>query len=195
MGYADLAHTLRRSRRSISTHFDELRQNGICAVMPAVNQHHCTEIEIADEFWPYTKTNTGSQSSKAEEDLRQIKSFLTARLCVQCVFAAADQKFAAELLARDISLDQIERAIALGCCRRYVSLLNGTASDPIFSLSYFRDVIEEVREPELPAGYWSYILPELHHLEKKWQAKRLLVAGAEITAAGGPKRQRDEMML
>jgi hypothetical protein len=58
-------------------------------------------------------------------------------------------------------------AIALGCCRRYTSLLNGTASDPIFSLSYFRDVIEEVRNPELPAGYWSYIMPELVQLDQK----------------------------
>lgn len=187
MSYADLAHTLERSRRSISSHFDELRCRGICIIQPAVNQHHCTEIEIADEFWPYTKTNTGSQPSKGEVNLRQIKSFLTARLCVQCAFTAADQKFAAELLAQDVALDRIERAIALGCCRRYISLLNGTASEPIFSLLYFRDVIEEVRDPELPTGYWSYILPELQHLEKKWQGRQLLVAHAEVAPAGGSK--------
>lgn len=186
MSYGDLTHTLARSCRSISSHFDELRRQGICTIQPAVNQHHCTEIEIADEFWPYTKANIGSRPSKDEENLVQIKSFLTARLCVQCAFTVPDQKFAAELFARDVALDQIERAIALGCCRRYISLLNGTASDPIFSLLYFRDVIEEVRDPELPAGYWSYIMPELIHLEKKWRAKQVPVADAKVALAAGP---------
>lgn len=187
ISYADLAHTLERSRRSISSHFDELRHRGVCIIRPAVNQHHSTEIEIADEFWPYTKENTGNRSSKGEADLAQVKSFLSARSCIQCAFSTADRTFAAGLLNGDVTLDQIERAIALGCCRRYISLLNGTASDPIFSLLYFRDVIDEVRDPGLPAGYWSYIMPELEHLERKWQAKQSLVANAEDAPAGGPK--------
>lgn len=182
--YADLAHTLERSRRSISSHFDELRHQGICVIQPAVNQHHCTEIEISDEFWPYTKASDQKQPSKIEEYIVRIKTFLAARSCVQSVFGAADQKFAGDLLANEVTLDQIERAIALGCCRRYISLLNGTASDSIFSLLYFRDVIEEVRDPEVPAGYWSYIMPELEHLERKWHKKQLLVADAKIAPAG-----------
>jgi hypothetical protein len=190
MSYCDLAATLERSRRSISSHFDELRHRGICIIHPAVNQHDCTEIEIADEFWPYTKANTGNQPSNVGQNLGQIKTFLSARLCVQCTFTAADQKFATELLARDIALDQIERAIALGCCRRYISLLNGTASDPIFSLLYFRDVIEEVCDREIPIAYWSYIMPTLEHLEEKWQAKQLLLADAEVASAGGRKAKR-----
>jgi hypothetical protein len=187
ISYADLANALERSRRSISSHFDELRRHGICIIQPAVNQHHCTEVEIADEYWPYTKENTGTQPSKGEEYLVQIKSFLSARACIRCALTAADQKFAADLFARDVTLDQIERAIALGCCRRYISLLNGTASDPIFSLLYFRDMIEEVRDPELPAGYWAYIMPELAHLEKKWRAKQPQVADAKPARAAGPK--------
>jgi hypothetical protein len=187
VSYADLAHTLERSRRSISSHFEELRHHGICVIKPAVNQHHCTEIEIADEFWSYTKASTGIQPSAGEEYLARIKSFLSARACIRCAFTAADQKFAANLLASEVTPDQIERAIALGCCRRYISLLNGTASDPIFSFLYFRDVIEEVRDPELPAGYWSYIMPELVHLEKKWRAKHIQVADAEVASADGPK--------
>jgi hypothetical protein len=187
VSYADLAHTLERSRRSISSHFAELRHRGICVIQPAVNQHHSTEIEIADEFWAYTKANTDGQTSKGGEYFIRIKSFLAARSCVQCTFAVADQKFAGELLASEVTLDQIERAIALGCCRRYISLLNGTANDPIFSLLYFRDVIEEVGDPELPAGYWSYIMPELEHLERKWHAKQILVADADIASAGRPK--------
>jgi hypothetical protein len=50
-------------------------------------------------------------------------------------------------------------------------------------------LIEEVRDPGLPAGYWSYIMPELEHLEKKWCAKQSQVADAEIAPAGGPKSE------
>jgi hypothetical protein len=110
ISYADLANTLERSRRSISSHFNELRRQGICVIQPAVNQHHCTEVEIADEYWPYTKEITGIQPSKGEEYLARIKSFLSARACIRCAFTAADQKFAAELLARDVALDQILNA-------------------------------------------------------------------------------------
>jgi hypothetical protein len=48
-------------------------------------------------------------------------------------------------------------------------------------------VIEEVRDPDFPVGYWSYIMPELEHLEKEWQARKSRVAVAEIASAGGPK--------
>jgi hypothetical protein len=64
--------------------------------------------------------------------------------------------------------------------------LNGTVNDPIFSFLYFRDLMEEVRDPDLPTGYWAYIMPELIHLEKKWQTKQSLDAAAEIASAGGP---------
>jgi hypothetical protein len=97
-------------------------------------------------------------------------------------FAAADQKLAAVLLAREVPLQQIERAIALGCSRKYVSLLNGTDSGPIVTLSYFRDLIEEAGDQETPAGYWNYLKPELEHLEAKWISREKL-AGANIASA------------
>ena len=49
--YGDLASKLNRSRRSIATHFDELRASSVCHVVSAaVNQHSRTEVEICDEF-------------------------------------------------------------------------------------------------------------------------------------------------
>jgi hypothetical protein len=64
-------------------------------------------------------------------------------------------------LAHDVSLEQIQRAIALGCYRKYVSLLNGSDNEPINSLAYFRELIEEAEDTETPAGYWSYVMREL----------------------------------
>lgn len=81
----------------------------------------------------------------------------------------------------------------MGCCRKYVSLLNGTNSGPIFSFAYFRDVIEEVSEPEIPLGYWNYVMPELEHLERRWLAQMNPAAGPAAEAnpapAAGPTSQ------
>jgi hypothetical protein len=187
MSYCDLANRLGRSRRSIASHFDELRRQGICRIHPAANQHQHTEIEVCDEFWPYTKANSSNQSSESAQYVAHIKAFLVKRACARPTFTAAEERTIANLLARQVSLERIERAIALGCCRKYVSLLNGTDSGPIFSIAYFRDVIEEVQDPDVPSGYWNYIMPEMEHLEKKWIEKRDKAAGATSTSAAGSK--------
>ncbi|GGH10575.1 hypothetical protein GCM10011586_28990 [Silvibacterium dinghuense] len=60
--------------------------------------------------------------------------------------------------------------------------------------AYFRDVIDEVQNPEIPSGYWTYIVPELDHLEKKWieEEKKWIEekakgAGANAATASRPK--------
>lgn len=189
VSYSVLSRALGRSRRSVASHFDELRQLGICHVFPAVNQHHCTEIEICDSYWPYKKIDRSGQVSTSELYLASIKGFLSERACVRSCFAAADEKFAENLMAQDVPLEQIERAIALGCCRKYVSLINGTDSGTIFSFVYFRDVIEEVCDPEIPSGYWDYVMPELLHLEKKWAQMQSTVADAYSASAAGLKNE------
>jgi DNA-binding Lrp family transcriptional regulator len=187
MSYLDLANKLGRSRRSIAAHFDELRREGICRLDTAANQHHRTAIEVCDEFWPYTKVNSSIQPSESGQYLARIKAFLSKRTCVQSTFSAADERTVANLFAGQVRVDLVEQAIALGCCRKYVSLLNGTDSGPIFSFAYFRDVIEEVQDPEIPSGYWNYIMPELEHLEKKWIEERDKAADAKTASAVGLK--------
>lgn len=152
-------------------HIEELRGRGVCRIDPAVNQHRCTEIEICDEFWPYTKTDITGASAKNEQYWAQIRYWLSERACVRSSFTAAEQRFASQLESRQVSLQQIKRAFALGCSRKYVSLLNGTDTGPILSLFYFKDLIEEVRDQGTPAGYRDYLIPELRRLESLWIAK------------------------
>lgn len=121
MSYHDLANRLGRSRRSIASHFDELRRQGICRMHPALNQHQCTEIEVCDEFWPYTRPNSIVQTSDAHHDVARIKTFLSKRFCFHSTSSAADEQTIAKLIAQQVSLERIERAIALGYCRKYVS--------------------------------------------------------------------------
>ena len=195
ISYVDLAKRLGRSRRSIASHFDELRLKEVCRINPAVNQRRCTEIEVCEEFWPYTRLNSSTQPSESEQYLAHIKVCLSKRACVQATFTAADEISIANLLAHQVPLDTVERAIALGCCRKYVSLLNGSDNGLIFSMAYFCDVIEEVQDPDIPSGYWNYIMPELEHLEKKWVVERNKAGDAKLASAAGAKKQRDEMML
>jgi hypothetical protein len=159
MSYHDLARVLNRSRRSVSAYFEELRKSGVCQLNVALNQHQQTEVTICDEFWPYTRTNGTVPPSDSEQYLSQIQSLLSRRACVRCTWTVADKKFAQQLAAKAVSLQQIEHGIALGCSRKYVSLLNGSDSGEIKRLSYFQDVIEEAGDDSVPVGYWDYVMP------------------------------------
>lgn len=92
VSYFDVAHTLGKSRRSIATYFEELRRNGVCRIDPAVNQHQSSKIEICDEFWPYTRSENEPRSPVSDSYFQRVRSLLSARACVKCSFAAADQK-------------------------------------------------------------------------------------------------------
>lgn len=187
VSYNELALSIGRSRRSIGSHLEELQRSEICRITPAANQHHRTEIEVCDAYWPYTKSAPGGEPSAYSQYLHRIRNILAIRVCVQTSASGADEKLAGDLFARHVPIEQIERAIALGCCRKYVSLLNGTSSGLIFSFSYFRDLIDEVGDPEVPGGYWSYVMPELEHLEKKWIAQSKQAADAKTAPAAGPE--------
>jgi hypothetical protein len=188
----DLARAVAKSQRSIVTYSKELRQHSVCKIHPAVNQHRENCIEICDEFWPYPKVEKGLPPSDTETYFVQIRALLAARACVKCAFSAADQKFAATLLARQVSVEQIERAIALGCSRKYASWLNGTDGGPIVSLAYFRNLIEEVGGLEMPPEFWAFQkLVQLKRYEDQWIARRE-AAGANIASAkkNKPKETR-----
>jgi len=186
VNYVEVASVLSRSRRSITTYFEELRGHGVCRIHPAVNQHRLSQIEICDEYWPYTRLNGSLPYEGQEPYLLKIRSLLDARACVKCPFGAADQKFATALFDSDISIDQIERGIALGCSRKYASLLNGTDSGAIVSFSYFRDLIDEAGDQETAADHWGYLKLRLNRYESQWRAMGRL-ADAKIASAADQK--------
>jgi hypothetical protein len=180
--YVDLAYSLGKSRRSIATYFSELRCNGVCRIRSALNQHDCGEVELCDEFWPYDKGNAVQVPCDTERYLIQLRSLLTARACIRCNFSATDRNYAEKLKARSIPLSQIERAVALGCSRKYVSLLNGTDRGLILSFAYFKDLIEEAGAEDTPSGYWDYLMPQLKRLETKWIAKEKSAGATNASA-------------
>lgn len=48
-----VAKSLAKSRRSVIVYFEELKQQGVCEVRFAANQHTRGVVQICDAFWPY----------------------------------------------------------------------------------------------------------------------------------------------
>ena len=93
---------------------------------------------------------------------------LQAPACVRCSFSAADERLAQDLDRRGVSLEHLQRAIWLGCARKYVSLLNGQTSLPIASLRYFIGLVEEVAQTNTPETYWQHVRSKASQLERRW---------------------------
>lgn len=161
-----LARAMGKSRGSIASYLDELSERGVCLITPGANQHQAGEIEISDSFWPYHKETAIS----AEEScfVEEVRSRLLKYPIVRSSFGAADQKLAGELFRKGVSLEQLGRALLLGLTRKYVSSLNSLSTSPIYSLSYFLPLLDEVAQTETSDRYWEYLRRRLDDLNSAW---------------------------
>ncbi len=163
---AELARAMGKSRNSIASYIVELSEQGVCLIKPGANQHQPGEIEVADAFWPYHKQTADS----AEESgfVEQVRTRMLEYPIVRSSFGAADRKLAVELFRKGVGLDQIERAFLLGLSRKYISCLSSTAASPIYSLSYFLPLLDEVAHTEVATRYWDYVRGRLDGLNAAW---------------------------
>ena len=167
--HGGLATALGKSRRSMVKYVEELRKHGVCATRDAVNQHTEGEIEICDGFWPYVKSNLAeSAGDDVASYVETVRRFLAARKCVNQVFNPADAQLAMQMFREQVELIHIERGILLGCARRYVALLNGTAVGSISGLRYFSSAIQEVRALQISDGYWDHLASRVAKFEQQW---------------------------
>lgn len=106
------------------------------------------------------------------EFIEQIRTCLLQYSIFSSSFGTADRKLAADLFRNGISFDQLERALLLGLCRKYVSSLNSTASNPIYSLGYFIPVLDELVQITVSDQYWNYLRHRLRELDGAWRDLR-----------------------
>jgi hypothetical protein len=156
--------------------WEELFRQQIC-----VRQE--TDVEICDRFWPYEKPAASQPQPDPAGYVEQVRQILTRRACVRVSFSAADERLARNFDARGLPLAQIERAVWLGCVRKYVALLNGQTFMPIASLHYFSSIVEEVAVTEVGDGYWIHVRRKAEQLERRWLDSRRV-----------PNSAPDEMM-
>jgi hypothetical protein len=161
----DLARAMTRAPTAISTNLVELEACAVCHVIGRGASH--LVLEIRDRFWPYQK-HPGSALEPDAEFIQKVRHLFLAPACVQASFSVADEKIATGLYRQGVSLQQITRAILLGCARKYVSMLNAGSRTPVTSLQYFADVIEEVRESAIPESYWEPLRTKVTRMEKQW---------------------------
>jgi hypothetical protein len=166
----ELATALKKPERWIASALGELMERSVCLWRePAV-------LEIADHYWPYERPARPPESGGYAD---QVRRMLRGPACVRCSFSAADERLAQDLDRRGVSLEQLQRAIWLGCARKYVARLNGQSSAPITSLRYFIGVVEEVRQTQTPETYWEHVRSKAGQLEREWLERQRILKAAQ----------------
>ena len=149
----ELARATTRAPTAIAMNMKELEERAVCCVVR--DEGSMFMLEIRDRFWPYQRQQPPGRSGAEVEFVQKIRELFMAPACVEASFSAADEKLAMEIYRRGISMEQITRAILLGCARKYVSMLNAGSRTPIASLQYFADIVEEVERSAIPESYWE----------------------------------------
>jgi hypothetical protein len=164
----ELARAMTRAPTEVAMNLEELEERAVCRVIR--NGGSQLVLEIRDRFWPYQRQPTPERTLGPEtEFIERVRGLFLAPACVQASFSAADEKIAAGLHRRGVSLEQVTRAILLGCARKYVAMINAGVRTPITSLQYFSDIVEEVIESAIPESYWEPLRWKVERMEQQWQ--------------------------
>jgi hypothetical protein len=155
----ELASALKKPEHWIDTAVRELVERRVCLWKDT------DVLEVADRYWPYERRYRQAES---KDYVGEVRRMLLAPACVRCNFSAADERLAQDLDQRGVSLEQLQRAIWLGCARKYGSMLNGQTSMPITSLRYFMGLVEEVGQTQTPETYWQHVRSKADQLERQW---------------------------
>jgi hypothetical protein len=175
----ELARVLRKNPVSIEADLGELHRSGVC-------ERRADGVEICDRFWPYQKQTIIAAGNPQAEFVRQAREIFLKPACVRSTFPAADEKLALNLSQRGVSLEQLRRAIWLGCARKYMAMLNGQTRLPITSLAYFASLMEEVIQSQIPESYWDHVRHKMEEMEKRWLQSRRSAPTTDVTPAGPP---------
>jgi hypothetical protein len=125
----DLANRLQRDRESMALALEELCRLQVCIQHPAADGRIARErlsLEICDGFWPYEKAPVQEFGIDQNRYVQQVRQMMLRPVCVRAHFSAADERIAVALYRRGITLVHLQRAIWLGCARKYAALLNGS---------------------------------------------------------------------
>ena len=159
---SDLATAIHKTEDDIRICLRELVQSGVCHCGPA------NLIVIRDSFWPYTRTSVSICAPEAERYVAEVRRIFLSQRCVSSAFTPADDRIAADWHRSGIPLERVERAILLGCLRKYATLINHGSGTPITTLGYFRSLIDEIDQLNASPDYWQYVAIRLTELERRW---------------------------
>jgi hypothetical protein len=164
----EVANLLQRDRESVTEALEELCRREVCLRYPLALDRFC--VEICDRFWPYEKPPVEEVGTEENSYVRQVRQMLTRPACVRVSGSAADERLAVILYRRGVTLVHLQRAIWLGCARKYVALLNGSENAPMLvtSLNYFSALVNEVAATPAGEDYWKHMRNKVAQLERMW---------------------------
>ena len=169
----ELAKLLQRDRASVTDALEELCRREVCIRHPDADGRIALDrlsVEICDRFWPYEKPPVEEYGIDQNRYVQRVRQMLSGTACVRVNFSAADERLAAILYRRGITLVHLQRAIWLGCARKYAALLNGSEHTPMLvtSLNYFSALVNEVAETSVGEDYWKHMQHKVTQLERMW---------------------------
>jgi hypothetical protein len=155
----ELSSALKKPEPWVELALRELFGQGVCRWVET------DLLEVTDRYWPYEKR---ARRDESPDYVGEVRRMLLAPACVRSSFTPSDERLARDLDQRGVSLEQLQRAIWLGCARKYVAMLNGQPPMPITSLRYFIGLIEEVGQTNTPDSYWQHVRSKADQLERQW---------------------------
>jgi hypothetical protein len=167
-----MARALGKSPQLIQGCIEEMERRGICRRWHAAKNEGFDQIEVCDDFWPYEKDPLRARNDDETQYLERIRQLLTGHRCMAIAFTPADRKLAFEFYQKGVPLENVRRAILLGCTRKCTTLLSTHVADPITSLQYFRAIVEEVGQLQVSADYWRYLELSLTRMEAELLGKK-----------------------
>ena len=184
----ELANLLQRDRQGVTEALEELCRREVCRRHPDADTGGALDrvsVEICDRFWPYEKPPVEEFDSDQNNYVQQVRQMLLRPACVRVNFSAADERLTAILYRRGVTLVHLQRAIWLGCARKYAALLNGSENAPMLvtSLNFFSALVNEVAETSVGEDYWKHMQYKVSQLERMWLESN----------PGRPVTQKDEM--
>jgi hypothetical protein len=81
----------------------------------------------------------------------------------------------------NLPLDQVQRAILMGCARKYVALFNNPGGFPITCLQYFAGIVEEIATVDMSMDYWRYLALRMRRMESQWRAQATFAPATAAT--------------
>jgi hypothetical protein len=169
----ELANLLQRDRPSVTDALEELCRREVCIRHPDADGRTAPDrlsVEICDRFWPYEKPPVEEYGIDQNRYVQRVRQMLSGTACLRVNFSVADERLSATLYRRGVTLVHLQRAIWLGCARKYVAYLNGSENAPmlITSLKYFYNLVEEVAESSVSEDYWKHMQRKVAQLEALW---------------------------
>jgi hypothetical protein len=162
---AEAARMLQGGAEKVSPLLDELCRQEVCVQHEDVDR---LTVEICDRFWPYEKTPAIERGMNQASYVQQARQMLLRPACVRAGFSAADERLAVTLYRRGVTLLQLQRAIWLGCARKYTALLKGSTPMLVTSLYYFAAIVDEVAATSVGDDYWKHVQSKAAQLERRW---------------------------